>query len=190
MNQSNFRSSSATVSSINSSGAANGTSASSSGDSSTASCAPGVSCSSSCAASTASCGGGGGAPGTATGAASAGVGGTSPSDELCVPGVSGSLITSIPFSCYGPAGVDGAAYTTPIACRNQVRLTSYANSTIVNPNISTITTIDARISSVRDGHETLFISASTAIKKSANVGRFTIRKPSHNPTTSKMPDTA
>src|SRR5262245_43550824 len=42
--------------------------------------------------------------------------------------------------------------------------------------------MDARTNSVRDGHDTLFISASTAIKKSAKEGKFTIRKPSHKPT--------
>lgn len=41
--------------------------------------------------------------------------------------------------------------------------------------------MEARINSVCDGQETLFISASTAIKKSANVGKLTKRNPSHKP---------
>ena len=44
------------------------------------------------------------------------------------------------------------------------------------------TTIEARNSSLRVGHETLFISASTAIKKSAKPGKLTARYDTHKPT--------
>ena len=50
-----------------------------------------------------------------------------------------------------------------------------------------ITTIELRTSSVRDGQETLFISASTAIKKSANAGMFTSRNASHSPDSEQSP---
>src|SRR5262245_49749892 len=42
--------------------------------------------------------------------------------------------------------------------------------------MTTITTNDARYSSPRLGHDTLFISASTEIKKSAKLGMLTMRK--------------
>ena len=44
-----------------------------------------------------------------------------------------------------------------------------------------ITTSVARNISARDGHDTLFISASTAIKKSAIHGTFTARNANHRP---------
>ena len=47
-----------------------------------------------------------------------------------------------------------------------------------------ITTTDARNNSPRDGHDTLFISPSTEIKKSANAGICTTRKLAHSPTAS------
>jgi len=59
----------------------------------------------------------------------------------------------------------------------------------VSPNIKMMTTIELRTSSVRDGHETLFISASTAIKKSAKVARLTKRYPSHRPANRTTPAT-
>ena len=46
------------------------------------------------------------------------------------------------------------------------------------------TTIEARNNSVRVGHETLFISASTAIRKSAKAGTLTNRK--RRPPTSRQ----
>ena len=46
-----------------------------------------------------------------------------------------------------------------------------------------MTTRELFISSVVVGHETLFISASTAIKKSANRGTLTIRKLNQSPYT-------
>ncbi len=39
--------------------------------------------------------------------------------------------------------------------------------------IMMITTIELRTNSLRDGHDTLFISASTAIRKSAKAGMLT-----------------
>ena len=54
--------------------------------------------------------------------------------------------------------------------------------------ITKTTTIELRINSVRVGHDTLFISASTAIKKSANLGRLTSRYPIQSPTTQNAAD--
>ena len=47
--------------------------------------------------------------------------------------------------------------------------------------IINMTTIDERNSSLRCGQETLFISASTEIKKSAKLGNCTTRKLNHKP---------
>ena len=60
-------------------------------------------------------------------------------------------------------------------------------STTASKKIMTSTTIDARINSARLGHETLFISASTAIRKSANAGTLTIRYAAHNPASNNRP---
>src|SRR5262245_52385164 len=133
MYQSNFRSSSATVSSINSSGGANGTSASSSGASAagdgtglvTRGSAGGACSVISWAALTASCGGGGGAPGTETGAASAGAGGIIPSGGgSCGVTLSGSLITVTNPSTKLPAQAPFYTTTTPIAFSNTFRMMS------------------------------------------------------------------
>ena len=52
-----------------------------------------------------------------------------------------------------------------------------------------ITTAVARHSSVLEGQETLFISASTEIKKSANRGTLTTRKATHSPSSTKATKT-
>ncbi len=49
------------------------------------------------------------------------------------------------------------------------------------------TTMEARNSSLRVGQETLFISASTAIKKSAKPGILTARYDTHQPTRPNIP---
>src|SRR3990172_9040997 len=68
-------------------------------------------------------------------------------------------------------------------CRISVKIKSYAYNRKARKKITRMTTSDARNNSPRDGHDTLFISPSTEIKKSANVGICTIRKLAHNPTT-------
>src|SRR5262245_5931548 len=61
------------------------------------------------------------------------------------------------------------------------KIRSYPNRIAVSKKMTTITTSDARYSSPRAGHDTLFISASTEIKKSAKLGMLTTRKPIHEP---------
>ena len=58
---------------------------------------------------------------------------------------------------------------------------SYANNKTARKKMTRITTSEARNNSPRDGHDTLFISPSTEIKKSANAGICTTRKLAHNP---------
>ena len=56
-------------------------------------------------------------------------------------------------------------------------------------NIMMITTTDHRTNSVHEGHDTLFISASTAIRKSAKAGKLTTRYVAHSPTMANTPGT-
>ena len=64
---------------------------------------------------------------------------------------------------------------------------SYPARMIAKAKIRISTTIEARNNSVRVGQETLFISASTAIRKSANAGTLTTRYDTHTPTASNTP---
>ena len=68
-----------------------------------------------------------------------------------------------------------ATYTTPKAWKNHSQNTSKAPADSAKAKIVTSTTTDARNNSPREGQETLFISASTAMRKSANAGKLTIR---------------
>ena len=54
-------------------------------------------------------------------------------------------------------------------------------------NIMKITTIELRTTSDRVGQETFAISASTAMRKSANFGMLTTRKLTHRPAASSTP---
>ena len=58
---------------------------------------------------------------------------------------------------------------------------------IASEKIRISTTIEARISSARVGQETLFISASTAIRKSAKAGTLTKRYDPHRPASKTRP---
>lgn len=70
------------------------------------------------------------------------------------------------------------------------QMMSKTNNAIAKKKIVKITTIEARINSSLVGHVTLFISASTAIKKSANRGQLTSRYPIQSPAASKTPGIA
>lgn len=64
---------------------------------------------------------------------------------------------------------------------NHCQSTSNAKRAVARKKIVTITTTDARTNSSLLGQVTLFISASTAIKKSPNFGQLTTRYPNHKP---------
>ena len=66
---------------------------------------------------------------------------------------------------------------------------SNRDRTIAKEKITISTTIDARNNSDRVGQDTLFISASTAIRKSAKPGTLTTRYDAHRPAKSSTPGT-
>ncbi len=69
---------------------------------------------------------------------------------------------------------DGTTYPgrTPIKTNKDRQTKSNPNRTDASRKITKITTTELRTNSPRDGQETLFISASTAIRKSANCGHI------------------
>ena len=60
-------------------------------------------------------------------------------------------------------------------CSNTLQRTSNTDKTAAKAKITINTTIEARYNSGRVGQDTLFISASTAIRKSAKLGTLTRR---------------
>ncbi len=82
-----------------------------------------------------------------------------------------------------------SCYNTPKVRNIQLQNASKTNKTPAKTNIVIRTTTELRINSVRVGQDTLFISASTAIKKSANGGQLTRRYAIQNPHRARSPGT-